>query len=124
MLIQLIMRRTQEKNQVTLYDAIKHLRSTDEIQRFFLDLCTPGEIKDLSERWTIAKLLNKGDLSYRAIADKTGASTTTVGRVARFLFQERHQGYRQALDRLFPPRRRKKISDEFTKTISKSRRNK
>ena len=29
-----------------------------------------------------------------------GVSTTTIVRVARFLKQERHQGYRAALDRL------------------------
>ena len=45
-------------------------------------------------------MLDKGDASYRDISATTGASTTTVGRVARFLEKEGFQGYRLVLDRL------------------------
>ncbi len=74
------------------------LKTEDEIRRFLTDLCTPGEIKDFSERWLIARLLHKGGMSYRDISAATGASTTTVGRVARFLEQEPHQGYKIILE--------------------------
>lgn len=64
------------------------------------DLCTPAEIRTLAERWHVATLLARSNLSYRDIHDATGVSTTTVVRVARFLREEPHGGYRQALERL------------------------
>jgi TrpR-related protein YerC/YecD len=70
----------------------------DEMRRLLVDLCTPAEIRTLAERWHVARLLDETDLSYREIQEATGVSTTTVVRVARFLRQEPHHGYRLALD--------------------------
>ena len=72
----------------------------ENMRRFLLDLTTPGELSALSERWQVALQLDAGDKSYREISASTGVSTTTVTRVARFLAQEPHQGYRLVLDRL------------------------
>ena len=83
-----------------LYDALLLCRDRKEIRDFMRDLCTPKERLALSERWVLARLLDEGSLSYRDISAKTGASTTTIGRVARFLQQEPHQGYRRILKRL------------------------
>lgn len=83
-----------------LYTALAMLKDEGEFRRFFADLCTPGEINAFAERWAIAQLLDKDDQGYREIAAATGASTTTVARVARFLKQEDYQGYRLILDRL------------------------
>lgn len=83
-----------------LYRALLALETQEECARFLRDLCTPKEIKDMAERWQLAQLLDTREMSYRDIAQKTGASTTTVARVARFLQQEPHQGYRLILDRL------------------------
>ncbi len=80
--------------------AFASLHTPDEWRRFLTDLCTPAELRALAARWQVAQLLDAGQLSYREISERTGASTTTVGRVARFLFEEPHQGYRLALDRL------------------------
>jgi len=66
--------------------------------RLLTDLCTPSEIRTLAERWQVARLLDETSLSYREIHEATGVSTTTVVRVARFLKQEPHEGYRRALD--------------------------
>ncbi len=85
---------------VSLYEAILLLRNEKECNDFIRDLCTPGEIKDIEERWQIAQILNQGEMSYREIQKKTGASVTTVGRVARFLKDEPYKGYRTILDRL------------------------
>jgi len=54
----------------------------------------------LAERWHVARLLDSTDMSYREIHEATGVSTTTIVRVARFLRQEPHQGYRQTIDAL------------------------
>ena len=83
-----------------LCDALLHLENTDECRSFLTDLCTPAEIKALSERWIIARMLDQGNASYRDISATTGASTTTVGRVARFLEKEPFHGYRLILERM------------------------
>lgn len=67
------------------------------------DLCTPAEVRTLAERWHVARLLDATPLSYRHIHEATGVSTTTVVRVARFLREEPHRGYRRALDTLGSP---------------------
>jgi len=72
----------------------------DAMGSLLSDLCTPAEIRTLAERWHVARLLDETSLSYREIHDATGVSTTTIVRVARFLRQEPHQGYRRALDAL------------------------
>ena len=74
--------------------------SVEEMRRLLVDLCTPAEIRTLAERWHVARLLDQDELSYREIQEATGVSTTTVVRVARFLKQEPHRGYRRALDAL------------------------
>jgi TrpR-related protein YerC/YecD len=83
-----------------LVDALLALRGRAEAEAFLADLCTPGEIRALSERWLVARLLDAGELSYREIAEKAGASTATVVRVARFLKDMPYQGYRKVIDRL------------------------
>ncbi|URD59774.1 YerC/YecD family TrpR-related protein [Sphingomonas sp. KRR8] len=75
-------------------------RTAAEMRRFLTDLCTPAEVRTLAERWHVARLLDSTPMSYRDIHDATGVSTTTIVRVARFLRQEPHQGYRQTLDAL------------------------
>jgi TrpR-related protein YerC/YecD len=81
-----------------LADAFLALRSRDEVSRFLRDLCTLSEVEAMAHRWQIAKLVDEG-VPYLAIAERLGASTTTVTRVAYWL---RHGtgGYRYALDRV------------------------
>ncbi len=88
-----LMRRKQ------LARALQSTKGEADMERFLVDLCTPSELRALSERWYVAQLLDKGGLSYREINEQTGISTTTIGRVARFLNDEPHQGYRAILDR-------------------------
>ncbi len=79
--------------------ALAGLRSGEEARALLADLCTPAEIHSLAERWHVARLLDAGTMTYREIHDATGVSTTTIVRVARFLRQEGHRGYRLLLDR-------------------------
>lgn len=83
-----------------LIAALLTARDPAAMAKLLKDLCTPAEIRTLAERWHVARLLDGTDLSYRDIHDRTGVSTTTIVRVARFLRQEPHLGYRQALDSL------------------------
>ena len=84
---------------MSLYAGLLALKTEDECRAFLRDLCTPAEIKDMEERWQIAQILNEGVLSYREIQKQIGASVTTIGRVARFLKDEPHHGYRLVLSR-------------------------
>ncbi len=79
--------------------AIARLDSVETIQQFLIDLCTPAELRALRERWHVAQILDEGEKSYRDIQAETGVSTTTIGRVARFLRDEPHGGYRAVLDK-------------------------
>ncbi|HOP20906.1 MAG TPA: YerC/YecD family TrpR-related protein [Parvularculaceae bacterium] len=90
----------REKDAQELFAAIAALRDAEEAARFMRDLATPGELQAFAERWRIARLLNEGEQSYRDIAAETGASTTTIARVARFLKEEPHKGYRMMIERL------------------------
>ena len=80
-----------------LFEAIVSLKTVREAEQFFRDLCTLDELKEMSERWQIAQLVNKG-LPYREIAKKLEVSTTTVARVALWL-NNGAGGYRLILDR-------------------------
>jgi TrpR-related protein YerC/YecD len=80
-----------------LFETILSLRTVDEAERFFRDLCTLSEIEALAHRWQAAQLLDEG-LPYHQVAARTGASTTTVTRVAHWL-RHGEDGYRLALDR-------------------------
>ena len=83
-----------------LYRAILALRSEQECEKFFSDLCTPAELEALVDRWAVVAYLADG-LPYRKIHDLTGVSVTTIGRVARFLTAG-NDGYQIALKRLRP----------------------
>jgi len=83
-----------------LANALRTPSSGEAMRLLLRDLCTLAELRALAERWHVARLLDATDLSYRDIHDATGVSTTTIVRVARFLRQEPHQGYRHAIDAL------------------------
>ena len=87
-------------NRIALYDAFLSLRTPEEMDAFMADLCTPAELRAFAERWAVARLLDEKSKTYREIALEAGASPTTVVRVARFLREMQHQGYRLVLDRL------------------------
>ncbi|NRB10626.1 MAG: transcriptional regulator [Rickettsiaceae bacterium] len=92
-----------DKNDQTieeLCEILLLLETKEEVYNFMKDLCTPQEINSLAERWRVCKLLEKDDLSYREINKITGASLTTIGRVARFLRNEQNQGYVSMLKKI------------------------
>ena len=94
--------KSADADRAALFDALLSLRTRNEVDAFLADLCTPSEVRAFAERWAVARLLNEGGRSYREIACEAGASPTTVVRVARFLKEMPHQGYRLVLDRLYP----------------------
>ena len=85
------------KNTDDLFKAILSLKDTKEARKFFRDLCTIDELKEMTERWQIVKMIDQG-YSYRKIAENLNVSTTTVSRVALWL-NHGEGGYRLILDR-------------------------
>ena len=81
-----------------LIDALVHLDSRDDAERFLRDLCTLGELRDMAQRWAVVRLLDAG-MHYAEISRQTGASTATITRIASWL-NHGEGGYRRMLDRL------------------------
>ena len=74
----------KDENTDFLYDAILQLQSQEECYQFFEDLCTVSELKALSQRIVVAKMLSDKRV-YSDIVAATGASTATISRVNRSL---------------------------------------
>ena len=79
----------------SLVSALKSCKTEEEIGNFVRDVGTLSEMQAWSERLEVAKQLARG-LSYRQVAENTGASTTTVTRVAKFI-EDGEGGYRKYL---------------------------
>ena len=90
---------TQTTTYLDLEAALARMDDPKAVRAFLVDLCTPAELRALTERWHVAQILDDGEKSYREIQAETGVSTTTIGRVARFLRDEPHGGYRAVLGR-------------------------
>ncbi len=72
------------KQMNVLFEAILSLKSIDECYDFFEDLCTVQELKTISQRIVVAKMLSEKCV-YTDIVNATGASTATISRVNRSL---------------------------------------
>ena len=81
-----------------LFEAILTLKSKEECYSFFEDLCTVNELLSLSQRFEVAAML-KEHKTYLEIAEKTGASTATIGRVNRSLTYG-NDGYEMVFSRM------------------------
>ena len=81
-----------------LLEAILSLKTKDELERFFTDLCTIQEINSLVQRFDVALQLDQG-LTYSQIANITHASTATISRVNRSLVYG-EEGYKTAIQRM------------------------
>ncbi|MDD7193605.1 MAG: YerC/YecD family TrpR-related protein [Oscillospiraceae bacterium] len=88
----------KDKNVDFLFEAILKLQTLDECYDFFEDLCTVSEIKAISQRIVVAKMLRDKKV-YSDIVAETGASTATISRVNRSL-QYGCNGYEEIFKRL------------------------
>jgi TrpR-related protein YerC/YecD len=105
--------RTEETTD--LLEAILRLETLDEAERFFRDLCTLGELRDMAQRWAVTRMLDEG-LHYARISQDTGASTATITRIASWL-RHGEGGYRLMLDRLAKnPAARRRSGRSTTRT--------
>lgn len=105
-----------------LINAFTQLKTKVEVQAFLRDILTIGEINEISGRFEIARLLWLGHKSYLQIANQVGVSTTTVTRVADWLFNKNLKGYQTALNRLFPQNPPPRKPAKGSKPLSPSKR--
>jgi len=82
----------------SLAQAFACCQSAQTLKVFLQDICTPTELEALVDRWRVVAPLLAGK-SYRAIAEQTGVSVTTIGRVARSL-SVGYGGYQAVMDAL------------------------
>ena len=88
----------QNENMDFLFKAILSLETLEECYDFFEDLCTVQELKTLSQRIVVAKMLSEKSV-YTDIVEQTGASTATISRVNRSL-QYGCDGYDKIFERI------------------------
>lgn len=87
-----------EKKKKNLVDAFLSLENEDLCRRFLIDITTPKEFKDLSDRFDVARLLYEGK-TYEKIIEETGMSSTTIARINRTLHYG-EDGYKEVLDKI------------------------
>ncbi len=88
-----------EDNLVYLFEAITTLETVEDCRKFFEDLCTIPELKAMSQRLMVAKMLSEKTV-YSKIVAETGASTATISRVNRSLNYTSCDGYALVFERL------------------------
>lgn len=91
-------RKLQNDNMDFLFKAILSLENEEECYDFFEDLCTIQELKTISQRLVVAKMLSEKCV-YTDIVNQTGASTATISRVNRSL-QYGCDGYDKIFERI------------------------
>jgi len=77
-------KKLRNENADFLFEAILKLENVEECYAFFEDLCTVTELRALSQRIVVAKMLSDKKV-YSDIVRETGASTATISRVNRSL---------------------------------------
>jgi TrpR-related protein YerC/YecD len=88
----------RDKNVDELLQAILSIENLEECYNFFEDLCTATELKAISQRFIVAKMLRQHKV-YSEIVAETGASTATISRVNRSLTYG-SDGYNTILSRM------------------------
>lgn len=91
-------KKLMDENVQELMQAVVLLETPQEAMDFFEDLCTINELKAMSQRLAVARML-RAQKVYTEIVETTGASTATISRVNRCL-NYGTDGYNTLLDRL------------------------
>jgi len=76
----------RNKKEKQFIQALTSIQTEHEMTSLLRDLLTLPEIEEFANRLEIARLLLEGG-SYEVIAEKAGVSTTTVTRVAHWLYK-------------------------------------
>ena len=77
-----------------LFEVILKLKTKEDCELFFRDLCTIKELDSMTQRIKAAKLLLDGE-TYEQIIKKTDISSATLSRVSRCV--KYGEGYKKIL---------------------------
>lgn len=77
-----------------LFETIINLKTKEDCELFFRDLCTIKELDSMTQRIKAAKLLLDGE-TYEQIIKKTDISSATLSRVSRCV--KYGEGYKKLL---------------------------
>ncbi len=87
----------RDENTDMLMKAVMSADSIDECYDFFRDLCTESEIKAMSQRLQVARMLRESRV-YSEIVKETQVGTATISRVNNNLINGTG-GYGRAIER-------------------------
>ena len=80
-----------------LYKVLLRLKSVEDCEDLFADLCTNKEIEQMAGRIKAAKLLEEGK-TYSQVIEQTNISSATLSRVSRCV--QYGKGYSKFLDKI------------------------
>lgn len=81
-------------NHKELYETILKLKTTEDCEKLFSDLCTYKELDAMTQRIQSAKLILDGE-TYEQIIEKTNISSATLSRVSKCV--KYGEGYKKFL---------------------------
>ena len=87
-----------DERKALLFSAVLSLKTPEECENFFCDLCTKTELREMTKRLWAAKLILEGK-KYSEIVEETGLSTATITRVNGSL-RDGSEGYMTVLSRI------------------------
>lgn len=90
-----------------LFEGILELETTEECYDFFEDICTERELRGISQRLEVARLLKK-NMTYDEIQGEIEVSTSTISRINKVLHNG-NGGYGLVLDRINEKKRMKRV---------------
>lgn len=79
-----------------LFETITSIKTKEECEQFFTDLCTLRELDSMAQRINAARLLISGE-TYESIIKKTDISSATLSRVSRSV--KYGNGYKTVLNK-------------------------
>ena len=80
----MIFKKTDREMTDRLFELISSLKSPEECEELFYDLCTEREIEQMAQRIKAAQLLKEGK-TYNQVKSQCDISTATLSRVSRCL---------------------------------------
>lgn len=92
------MTKQPDERKALLFSAVLSLKTPEECENFFCDLCTKTELREMTKRLWAAKLILEGK-KYSEIVEETGLSTATITRVNGSL-RDGSEGYITVLSRI------------------------
>ena len=92
------MKNWQNEDTDRLCDVLTGIKTREECYAILDDICTIKEILSISQRVSVAVMLDKGE-SYQDIVKQTGASSATISRVNK-CYEYGSGGYKLIIDKL------------------------